>query len=440
MKIVCGCDLSLHSDPALRAAIALAKRLPVTELWFVHILDAASASLGLSDLKLGATRMLKQRLAELPLPEELRARCDTMVATAPADARSVEQALLRFGRRHGADLIVVASQGAGASPLVRLGGTSERLAHVAELPVLVVRDAAPFEAWAREERPLRVLLGSDGSPSSRPAIELVKQLRAAGRCDVVLGRVYDAGEAARQYGLPYPAHPLTPDPRIEALIARDLAREFELPEGEPSVRCQPVLGIGRRGDHLLDLAERETVDLIVVGTQRKAWFDRLSSVSSVVLHFGHSAVACVPKSPAEPSATRALPKLRRVLAATDLSALGNEAIRHAFSLLGEAEAEVYLVHVVPAAQTTADDALLAGALREQIPRQATRGRIAARTEIIHDDQVAEAIVAAAQRLGADVICVGSHGHSGLRRTLLGSVAEAVMRHARQPVFVVRTPA
>lgn len=40
---------------------------------------------------------------------------------------------------------------------------------------------------------------------------------------------------------------------------------------------------------------------------------------------------------------------------------------------------------------------------------------------------------------ADLIVLGSHGRTGLRRLLLGSVAEAVARHAPCSVLIVRTP-
>lgn len=48
-----------------------------------------------------------------------------------------------------------------------------------------------------------------------------------------------------------------------------------------------------------------------------------------------------------------------------------------------------------------------------------------------------AITAQARRLNADLIVLGTHGHSGLKRALLGSVAERVVRHAPCPVLTVR---
>jgi nucleotide-binding universal stress UspA family protein len=47
------------------------------------------------------------------------------------------------------------------------------------------------------------------------------------------------------------------------------------------------------------------------------------------------------------------------------------------------------------------------------------------------------IVALAEELGADLIVMGSRGLGGLRRALMGSVSDSVVRHAHCPVLVVR---
>ena len=53
---------------------------------------------------------------------------------------------------------------------------------------------------------------------------------------------------------------------------------------------------------------------------------------------------------------------------------------------------------------------------------------------------ADAIVRVAQELGVDLIVMATHGHTGLRHVLLGSVAEKVVRHAPCPVLTVRSRA
>ncbi len=53
--------------------------------------------------------------------------------------------------------------------------------------------------------------------------------------------------------------------------------------------------------------------------------------------------------------------------------------------------------------------------------------------------IRETIIDSAAEWGADLIVVGSHGQSGIKRFLLGSVAEFVARHAKCSVEIVRKP-
>jgi nucleotide-binding universal stress UspA family protein len=56
----------------------------------------------------------------------------------------------------------------------------------------------------------------------------------------------------------------------------------------------------------------------------------------------------------------------------------------------------------------------------------------------HGDAAAE-IVRVADEHEADLIVISSHGRTGLGRIIFGSTAEAVVRHARCPVLVVKPP-
>ena len=57
--------------------------------------------------------------------------------------------------------------------------------------------------------------------------------------------------------------------------------------------------------------------------------------------------------------------------------------------------------------------------------------------VVEAGDPAHAILATAQRLGVDLILLGSHGRGFVQRVVLGSVSEHVVRHSTCPVLVVR---
>jgi nucleotide-binding universal stress UspA family protein len=67
----------------------------------------------------------------------------------------------------------------------------------------------------------------------------------------------------------------------------------------------------------------------------------------------------------------------------------------------------------------------------------TIGDAARSTTLLRTGQPHTEIVEAARELGADLIVLSTHGHTGLTHALLGSTAEKVVRHAPCPVLVVR---
>lgn len=75
-------------------------------------------------------------------------------------------------------------------------------------------------------------------------------------------------------------------------------------------------------------------------------------------------------------------------------------------------------------------------LDEQIGRIETEGGTVVQAHLRSGNQ-ADCIVRLAEEVGANMIVLGSRGHGGVRRALLGSVSEEVIRHAHCPVLVVR---
>ena len=75
-------------------------------------------------------------------------------------------------------------------------------------------------------------------------------------------------------------------------------------------------------------------------------------------------------------------------------------------------------------------------LEQQAKRIEESGGTVKETHLL-EGRADEEIVELAEEIGAGLIVMGSRGHGRLRRTLLGSVSDAVVRHAHCPVTVVR---
>ena len=76
---------------------------------------------------------------------------------------------------------------------------------------------------------------------------------------------------------------------------------------------------------------------------------------------------------------------------------------------------------------------------DRIQRRLIKKGVNARTEVLCSDNVAEAIVDYADKAGADLILMASHGRSGISRWASGSVADKVFRGTCIPILMVRAP-
>ncbi|HYO67034.1 MAG TPA: universal stress protein [Archangium sp.] len=443
MSIVFGTDFSERAMTAARAAAVLARRTGEV-LHLVHVTEYGSTGRSATSdetLRRELLSRLEAQAAELSTGD---LRVEVHLLEGAPDEVLVEHASVAH-----ASLIIMSHHGQRA-PRWRIGNVAERVVQSARCPVLVLRSAAPLEAWARGERSLRILLGMDFSPPSDAAVVWVRKLRTLGSCEVVAAHHYWGADAHVRYGVPLSSESEV-TPEVEEALRRDLtARLGDMPgTGAVWVHLDP--GMSRPAESLVALARKEEADLIVVGTHQRTgaskwWY---GSVSQRIVHDAPVSVLCVPASAVS---TLTIPEVRRVLAPTDLSDVGISAIRHAYAIV-PAGGAVYLLHVLEPAGAmpplsaqylspqgpahTPEQERVAEVLRGLIPPEAAVRGITTRVEVVHGRKVSEAIQQAAERLGCDVICLATHGRSGLSKALAGSVAQEVLQASTRPVLLVR---
>jgi nucleotide-binding universal stress UspA family protein len=135
---------------------------------------------------------------------------------------------------------------------------------------------------------------------------------------------------------------------------------------------------------------------------------------------------------------------RKILFPTDFSHLSDAALDHASALARDTGASLLIVHVEEPPMAYGGGEMYYG-----IP-EPDRAEIRRMTEAVKptDPEVryehrlvegspAEEIVRVADEEHVDMIVIGTHGRTGLKRLLMGSTAEQVMRLAKCPVFVFK---
>lgn len=140
---------------------------------------------------------------------------------------------------------------------------------------------------------------------------------------------------------------------------------------------------------------------------------------------------------------------RRLVVATDFSAGSQAAVGAVEAVAGKGPLTVHLVHVLepvayllPTApmwleheQARRADARahlerFGAALEKRVGKT-----VRVRAHLVGGPPAAE-ICRLADTVRADLVIVGSHGRTGFRRAMIGSVAERVVRHAARPVLIV----
>ena len=150
----------------------------------------------------------------------------------------------------------------------------------------------------------------------------------------------------------------------------------------------------------------------------------------------------------------------KILLATDGSREAELAGRTAADLAQKSQSELHVVHcfgIAPVgppvypeatdlqsvefeAETEERERISERRARELLEMEVQKVRSAGSTvaeEHLIEGRVAPEIVGLAEEIGAGLIVMGSRGLGGIRRALMGSVSDSVMRHAHCPVLVVR---
>jgi nucleotide-binding universal stress UspA family protein len=291
----------------------------------------------------------------------------------------------------------------------------------------------------------RILVGIDFSPESDAALSQAVILARHLGAEITLAHVVplpaDLVEDSA-YDPLFRAGTLTAELTAEhRRSARDLLQDVAARCRELGVAAEPLIIDDNPSDGLARAAVEAGADLVVVGTHGRTGIKRvlLGSVAerTVRLGPGHALVA---RESADSDQG-----YQRILVATDFSPHSETALDAAISI-APAGAGIEVVHCwqtpimpagIPVAAVRADLERNVADAGARLLDQRSAGR--AITFIPVESSPTDGIRARAEQIQADLVVVGSHGRRGVKRWLLGSIAETTVRHAPCSVLVVRLP-
>ena len=280
------------------------------------------------------------------------------------------------------------------------------------------------------QRPKTIVVGLDGSPASRGAFEQAMILAASLRGRLVAVAVAPALDGFERIRRERERRELL-RPFEEALDAAGEAA------GAASLPLKKVLETGQPFERLVDVAEAEDASLVVMGDARRTYMERVLLGRNVAKVIGYSPcdVLVIPEGTTL--------DFTKVVTAVDGS---RQSMAAAGRAIGLCAAYAGTLDVVAVLDVPVDRHLIYG-IFEDIKRRAlvATGAVAKAAKergvtalvTILEGSPYRAIAGHAAAVEAGCLTLGSYGRSGLRRLMLGSVAERVLALAPCPVLVVK---
>ena len=299
-------------------------------------------------------------------------------------------------------------------------------------------------AEEQEMEPIEnIVVAADFSESSNFAFKAAISLAKLFSAELHVLHAFEApAPFLNLYALPIPTDFVS---EARDVVARKLEKSCQTATAaEVSVKSH--LSATPAAGAITDLARRLGADLIVMGTRGHTGLKHLllGSVAEQTVRDAPCSVLTVKRGD-----IAAMTTIERMVVAVDFSEHADRALDAAVWFAKQFGAELHLAHAldVRTPLMTPYELSVPMAFMEQA-RDAAASRLASLVQNVAAEGViavshlseipaASAIADLAEELAADLIIMGTRGHTGLKHVLLGSVAERTLRHAPCSVLTVK---
>jgi nucleotide-binding universal stress UspA family protein len=283
------------------------------------------------------------------------------------------------------------------------------------------------------EKYKNILVAVDGSESGKNALLQAFKLASDEKCRITVTSVVPPYEGEIEtLGIK----------NIKAALRKpcdDALAEAEKLSKTERTRFKMVCVEGVIHERIVGLADAENCDVIVMGRRGLGRIERAFVGNVTARVIGHTLrdVLVVPRG--------ATVGWKKIVLATDGSRFSTAAAERAITLAKSYGGELKVISIVDvptefyaeAPQAVEDMVKKATGYVNDVKKQATEAGVKTET-FVAEAEAYEAIINLAKEQNAEMIVMGSHGRTGLKRLLMGSVTEKVISHAPCPVLVIKS--
>ncbi len=285
----------------------------------------------------------------------------------------------------------------------------------------------------------KILVPLDGSDLAELALPYAEELANAFKSEVILLHVNEPAESHYRH--------------MHELYMQEVADRMK----ERIRKVSPVVVSGKSADEIISYAEKNDVGLIIITSHGRSGIMSWATGSIASKLLQAAAVPLLMVRAAKPRQEAQRPVLlNRILLPLDGSEAGGAAVEYVGELMSRFESEVILFGVVssgrhirsvggldyisyPEEQVAMFKKEAEGYL-DGVYRKLKRRKGTVKVALKVGDKVGDVgqeIIKFAEEEGVNLIAISSHGHSGIKKWVFGSIANKVVQDSKAPVLVVK---
>jgi nucleotide-binding universal stress UspA family protein len=224
------------------------------------------------------------------------------------------------------------------------------------------------------------------------------------------------------------------DMYVETEMARITPKETE-----GNISFRNVISEGKPAQEIVNLAEKEQADLVVMGPAKGA-------VTGAVIRATTRPVLAVAQSS---DGDRGLRKVSKLLVGTDFSAHSKKVVSYAFELKQFFGCDLYLLHAIELTR-----AIRFGISQQYFKDAVSKARTYAENQlknmtpdssvgdssvhyVIEEGTAHDCLVAAAENYDIDMVVLGAHGYGPVQKHFVGTTTDKIMSSLNRPILTVK---